>query len=393
MTVPTADATRIALVALSGLSGLGPIRLSALLDAADGDPGRAWALVRAGLPARVPVPGVTATRATVVADWRAAARAVDLDDVAEQHRRAGVRILLPSDPTWPPALLDGPDPPRVLFARGDVDLLTAISVAVIGTRRCTAAGAAIARGFGRDLGAAGVPVVSGLALGIDGAAHRGVLDAGGAPVGVVGTGLDHCYPVRHRALWDAVGDAGVLCSEYPLGTPPERWRFPARNRIIAALACALVVVESDRRGGSMTTVDAALSYGTDVFAVPGPVRSPQSTGTNQLLHDGSGFVRDAADLLAALGSVVWAPSVEQPTGIAAPGAASPEDEIASDPRLLALGDGPAAVAAVLSAAPASVEEIAEVTGRPFAEIVVDLARLEAATVACRVPEGYRLARP
>ena len=176
-------------------------------------------------------------------------------------------------------------------------------VAIVGTRRCTRYGFDLARELGADLAAAGVQVVSGLALGIDGAAHRGALDAAGGapPIGVVASGLDVVYP---RAPPAAVGGGrhrGSLLSECPLGTAPEAWRFPARNRIIAALADAVVVVESAGAGGSMYTVEEALARDRPVLAVPGSVRSAASAGTNRLLAEGAGVARDADDVLAAIG--------------------------------------------------------------------------------------------
>ena len=178
---------------------------------------------------------------------------------------------------------------------------SATRVAIVGTRRCTGAGAGFARELGRELTEAGVAVVSGLALGIDGASHRGVLDAGGRPIGVVGSGLDVVYPSRHRDLWQRVADDGVLLSEAPLGARPAAWRFPARNRIIAGLADLVVVVESHAAGGSMHTVREAADRDIEVMAVPGSVRCPSAAGTNQLLADGCAPVRDVTDVLVALG--------------------------------------------------------------------------------------------
>jgi DNA processing protein len=146
-----------------------------------------------------------------------------------------------------------------------------------------------------------VAIVSGLALGIDGASHRGVLEAGGRPIGVVGSGLDVVYPARHRDLWEQVRSCGLLLSEAPLGARPAAWRFPARNRIIAALADLVVVVESHAAGGSLHTVKEAADRSIDVMAVPGSVRAPSCAGTNQLLADGCAPVRDTTDVLVALG--------------------------------------------------------------------------------------------
>ena len=155
--------------------------------------------------------------------------------------------------------------------------------------------------MGFDLARAGVRVLSGLALGIDAAAHKGALDAGGAVVGVVGTGLDVVYPKRNRSLWAEVASLGLLVSEYPAGTQPERWRFPARNRLIAALSSGVVIVESHQRGGSLLTADEAVDRGKAVFSVPGSVVSPAADGTNGLIVDGASPVRHADDVLDALG--------------------------------------------------------------------------------------------
>jgi DNA processing protein len=182
-------------------------------------------------------------------------------------------------------------------------------VAIVGTRRCTQTGVSVARQFGRELAASGVAVVSGLALGIDGAAHEGALGAAAAgPVGVVGSGLDVVYPKRHARLWREVAASGALLSEAPLGAQPEPWRFPARNRILAALSDVVVVVESHAAGGSMHTVRAALDRGILVMAVPGSVRNPAAAGANQLLSEGVPPARDTDDILVALGMVTCGPS-------------------------------------------------------------------------------------
>jgi DNA processing protein len=240
--------------------------------------------------------------------WHAAARGADPRRAAEQHRAGGVTILLLDDPRYPEELFDDIEPPAVLFVRGDLSTIAGPRAAIVGTRRCTGAGAGIARELGRDLAGAGVAVVSGLALGIDGAAHRGVLQADrgagvGRPIGVVGCGLDVPYPARHADLWAAVGDHGVLLGEAPLGVRPAAWRFPARNRIIAALADVVVVVESHVAGGSLLTVSEAIHRDTPVLAVPGSVRSPAAAGTNQLIAEGCHPVRDVDDVLIALGLV------------------------------------------------------------------------------------------
>lgn len=259
---------------LAGHPAVGPRRLRELLDQRGAEAG--WAEV-GGDPSVDPV------------------------RVAATHRAAGIEILLADDPRFPDRLRVDHDPPGVLFAQGALPAIDAPLVAIVGTRRCTGSGAGFARELGRELTEAGVAIVSGLALGIDGASHRGVLDAGGHPVGVVGSGLDVVYPSRHRDLWERVRADGLLLSEAPLGVRPAPWRFPARNRIIAALAHLVVVVESHAAGGSMHTVREAAERDIQVMAVPGSVRSPAAAGTNQLLADGCAPVRDVTDVLVALG--------------------------------------------------------------------------------------------
>ncbi|MBW3667713.1 MAG: DNA-processing protein DprA [Actinobacteria bacterium] len=329
--------------ALAGLPGMAPFRLRDLL--ADRSPAQAWAAVREGEEG---------------AEWQKVAAGVEVEAVAEAHTAAGVGVHVLGSPEYPTALADDAEAPAVLFSVGDLDAVRRPLVGVVGTRRCTHAGRQTARTFGVDLACAGVAVVSGLALGIDGAAHAGALeaaDAGGRPpVAVVGSGLDVVYPRRHARLWERVAEIGCLLSEWPLGVRPERWHFPARNRIIAALVDVLVVVESHAAGGSMHTVEAADARGRTVLAVPGPVRSPASEGTNRLLHDGHGPARDAADVLTAL-------------GLARP--------LPPRRRLRAVPDGTdGAVLDAVDWEPTSFEQIVARTGLGLGPVSAALARLE-----------------
>lgn len=373
MTGRVPDDERAALVALLGLPGMGPARLSAVLERA-GSAVAGWASVRAGDLDGIDL-RIVAERAALVERWQGAARRTDPVEVLGRHTAAGVEVLVPGDDTWPAALASDPEPPRLLFVRGDASLLEGPGVAVVGTRRCTAGGAQVAGRFGAGLADAGLMVVSGLALGVDGAAHRGALAAAGVPLGVVGSGLDVVYPARHRQLWSEVAEHGVLVTEAPLGAAPERWRFPARNRIIAALSLAVVVVESGARGGSMSTAAEAAERGVPVLAVPGSVLADQSAGTNQLLFDGAAVARDVADVLAALG-------VRVPTSRPR----RSEQEVPTGPA--------GAVGAVLSAVPATVEQVASAADVSVTQALTALARLEAAGAARRVPGGYeRVAVP
>lgn len=355
---------------LAGLPGVGPRRLTAMLDA--WSPQEAWARATAGQPDRLRVADTSLALDAeggvdhgLLARWRAVGDQADPAAVLAAHHAAGVHVLLRDHPAYPEPLRADPEPPAVLFVQGDLACIDRPRVAVIGTRRCTGTGAGIARELGRELAAAGVGIVSGLALGIDGAAHRGALDAAqgpeaaAPPIGVVGSGLDVVYPARHRDLWASVAAAGVLLSEAPLGTRPAPWRFPARNRVIAALAHVVVVVESHAAGGSLHTVAEAMARDIPVLAVPGSVRSPAAAGTIQLLADGCHPVRDATDVLVALGLTSCTSSRR------------------ADPRPRPEGDA-AAVLEAIDWEPATLDHLAVRTGLALGSLAMALEHLAAA---------------
>ncbi len=368
--------------ALSGLPGMGPATLVRIL--AERDPEEAWRAVLAGRierPARgaspdqgrMPIAGPGSAPAR---SWAAAARRVDPPGWWAPLAGSGVGVTWRGQPDYPAALVDDPEPPGVLFWRGDLTALDRPAVAVVGTRNATPDGLAVAFEMGRDLAAAGVCVVSGLALGIDGAAHRGCLSAladGGAapPAGVAASGVDVPYPRRHGELWRRVGSRGVILSENLPGRPPQAWRFPARNRVIAGLARLVVVVESHARGGSLITAEAALERGVEVRVVPGPVRSPASAGSNQLLYDGPGPVRHARDVLDAIG--LFRPDPPAPDG--SRGRAGPAGGRApagrSDPV-------EAAVLRALGRRPATVGDLMARAGLDAGAVARGLQRLDAA---------------
>jgi DNA processing protein len=257
--------------------------------------------------------------------------------------RRGTAVLTPADPGYP--ITDGiPHTPAVLFVEGArPEVFRAPRVAIVGTRAATVHGLADAWELGAFLGAAGVSVVSGLAIGIDGAAHHGALqaaeaaDRGGGratagPIGVVATGLDIVYPRRHRVLYERVRRYGVLVSEQPFGVQPARGRFPVRNRIIAALADVVVVVEATLSGGSRITAERALDYGRPVLAVPGSRRNPAAAGCNALLADGAQPLLDPSDVLVALGIT---PGARRLWSTAAARVAPPSTEAAAVLKALA----------------------------------------------------------
>ena len=205
------------------------------------------------------------------------------------------------DPRYPAALEDCPDPPRTLWARGDLALLERPTVAIVGTRRATAYAERVTRQLAMTLARAGACVISGLARGVDAAAHRGALEVDGATIAVLGTGLDVCYPRGHASLQRDIGARGLLLSELPPDDAAHRGSFPKRNRIIAALARATIVVEAGVKSGALITAGHALEMHRTVAAVPGPIDVPQAQGSNELLRDGATLVTSMADALALLG--------------------------------------------------------------------------------------------
>lgn len=206
-----------------------------------------------------------------------------------------------SDPRYPARLRESPDPPRVLWVRGDLDLLDRPCVAIVGTRRATAYGERVTMQLARTLARAGACVVSGLARGVDAAAHRGALEADGATAAVLGTGLDVVYPRGHAALQQEIGKRGVLLSELAPENAAHGGSFPRRNRIIAALATVTIVVEAGVRSGALITASHAMELGRTVAVVPGPIDVPQCQGSNELLRDGASALTSMADALALIG--------------------------------------------------------------------------------------------
>ena len=263
-------------------TGLHPVRCTSLREEHGDDPRRTLAAVRRG--------AAGPEAAAAVRDAGECRRMLDEHDVV---------FDLPADPAYASWLAGLPDAPRWLFRRGSPP--SGRGVAIVGTRRCTAYGRRLARAFGRACAEAGWPVVSGLARGIDGAAHEGVVEAGGEAVAVLGSGSDVRYPREHARLHDRIlGGGGSVLTEYPPGTPPHGWRFPPRNRIISGLSAAVVVVESAVTGGSLGTAGHALAQDRVVLAVPGDVDREASVGCNLLIRDGAIPVLGADDLVEAL---------------------------------------------------------------------------------------------
>jgi DNA processing protein len=316
-------------------------------------------------------------------------RRVD-ETIARDPWFEAMQVCVLGDPDYPRVLAHDPDAPAVLFALGNLAALNQQRVGIIGTRHATAHGRACARCFGDALAGHGVAVVSGLARGIDVSAHRGVIDhlrheqaspenasaqSLGLPIGVVASGLDVVYPPEHRDVWDDVAHLGVLIAESPPGTEPHAYRFPLRNRIIAALCDVLVVVESRATGGSMITVREALQRGVTVLAVPGSTSTRAAEGTNLLIRDGASIAVEPDDVLAVLG-------IEQC-----------RHRASFDPRVTPVA-GDADILDVMGNEPCTLDTIVERSRRDLPDVAVALGRLEAqGWLMCTAGWFERLSEP
>ena len=269
-------------------------------------------LTELGLPSRV-LAASRGTLAGIVGEALAdRIRAHDDDRGVEAALRwaeqPGCRLVTLADAEYPSRLLEITDPPALLYVRGRVELLGRDGLAIVGSRNATQQGIENAAAFARALSDAGLTIVSGLALGIDAAAHRGALDGAGSTVALLGTGIDVVYPPRNANLFGAISERGAIATEFPLGTPPLASNFPRRNRLISGLARGVLVVEAALSSGSLITARTAAEQGRDVFAVPGSIHSPLAKGCHELIRQGAKLVESAQDVLDELAGVVRAPT-------------------------------------------------------------------------------------
>jgi DNA processing protein len=298
--------------------------------------------------------------------WDSHLRRFDERAFRERLAAGDHRFLGRSESAFPPLLRSIHDPPPGLFLRGDADpqLLARPAVAIVGARACSGYGAAVARSLGRELGAAGLVVVSGLARGIDAEAHRGALEVDAATVAVLGCGIDRDYPAAHAELARRVAASGLIVSEYAPGVEPAPWRFPARNRIVAGLCAATIVVEARERSGALITADLALEEGREVLAVPGEITSSLSAGTNALLKLGATPLTAAADVLLGYG-------------------------IEPAPATVAVEGAAARVLELVREAPAGADELARRSGLEAAAVARSLVELELAGLVAAADGLYR----
>jgi DNA processing protein len=303
--------------------------------------------------------GTHLVRAPTDRRYLAHVRTFDAQAYEQRLGAAGFRFLARSARAFPPLLHAIHDPPAGLFLRGNADpeLLSRPAVAIVGARACSGYGASVARMLGRELARAGLLVVSGLARGVDAEAHRGALEADAATVAVLGCGVDRDYPAAHAQLARRIAETGLVVSEYAPSVEPAPWRFPARNRIVAGLCAAAVVVEARERSGALITADLALEEGREVFAVPGEIGSALSAGTNGLLKLGASPLTTPADVLVSFG-------LEEPT--------RPVD------------------GGLLDLLPATADELVRRTGMTAADVARALVELELAGAAAAHDGVYRI---
>ncbi len=325
-----------------------------------------------GLPEAIFAAGRLATRA--VAGDRAdllfdTDPSEDIDRAIAWANQPGNHILTLADDAYPKALLEIADPPSLLYVRGNPALLQHPGLAMVGSRNATPQGAQTAENFARSLAGKGPCIISGLALGIDAAAHQGALAAGGETIAVIGTGADRIYPARNKELAPTIAECGAIVSEFPLGTPSIAANFPRRNRIISGLSRGVLVVEAAPESGSLITARLAGEQGREVFAIPGSIHSPVARGCHKLIKQGAKLVETAADILEELGNCCEPPDPE----------IAPE-ETTDNPILAALGHDPC-----------NLDDLAERTGLSADQLLPELLTLELAGRIAPLP-GNRYQR-
>jgi DNA processing protein len=325
-----------------------------------------------GLPEAIFAAGRLATRA-VIGDRADLLFDTDPTTSIEQALawadEPGHHILALGDNAYPPALLEIADPPNILYVRGDPDLLKARGLAMVGSRNATPQGIQTAENFAKTLAAHGLCIVSGLALGIDAAAHRGALASEGKTVAVIGTGADRLYPARNKELALRIAEYGAIVSEFPLGTPAIAANFPRRNRIISGLSRGVLVVEAAPESGSLITARLAAEQGREVFAIPGSIHSPVARGCHQLIKQGAKLVETARDVLEELGDLEEIPAVQ-----------TLPSESQQTALITALGHDPC-----------SLDELVERTGQSAEQLLGELLTLELSGQLASLP-GNRYQR-
>jgi DNA processing protein len=368
-----ADAELADLVCLLMVAGVGPLTCRALLERF----GTAGQVLDAPVASLRAVSGVGAQLAGRIARARC-----ELDPQADLElcRSAGVTLIPRGDPGYPAPLEEIPDPPCLLYCRGELTPSDPLAIAIVGSRRCTPYGLRIAEKLAAALARVGLTVVSGLARGIDAAAHRGALKAGGRTIAVLANGLAEVYPPEHEALAREIAGAGALLSEMPMRQAPLAGLFPQRNRLISGLSLGVVIVEATPRSGSLSTARHALEQNREVFAIPGPVDSLASQGCHALIRDGARLVETVDDILDELGPLVR--EVHSAT----------DETPVRHPAELKLSDQERALLGRLGDEPLGVDELISQTGLTAAQVLATLSILEMRRLVRRLP-GHQFIRP
>ena len=375
-----------AAVRLNLVAGVGP-RTAEVLCGTFGSPAAVFAAPASDLRR------VRGIGAKVISSLRATSEK-QADEELRRAADAGVVVLHLGGPGYPPLLAEIPTAPRVLYVRGSLEPEDGRAIAMVGSRRCTAYGTRTAAQFARSLTRAGLTVTSGMALGIDAAAHRGALDAGGRTLAVTATGMNTVYPPQHRGLADEIAANGAVVTEFPMGQAPTRGLFPQRNRVIAGLSLGTILVEAGRKSGALHTIRHALEQNREVFAVPGRI-GDGCEGCLDALRDGATLIRDADDVLAGLGSG-WkhvAPRIDPPPPLAV-SRVDPEEPPAPKPAPRNLSEVEAAVFAAIPDEAVSVDVVMESAAAErfgAGKVLAALTTLEMKRAVRRLP-GNRLER-
>jgi DNA processing protein len=366
------DQRLLDLIQLAMVPGVGPHTSRALLERF----GSAGAALEASRGALLGVAGIGPKIAEKISRARQ-----EFDAAAELAlcRRLGVSVISRGDPGYPPPLENIPDPPGLLYVKGAILARDQLAIAVVGSRHCTPYGLRIAERLSSALARTGFTVVSGLARGIDAAAHRGAIKAGGRTIAVLANGLASVYPPEHEELARAVVEAGALVSEMPMGQSPLAGLFTQRNRIISGLALGVLVVEATPRSGSLSTASHAMEQNREVFAVPGPADSMASRGCHRLIRDGARLVETVEDILEELGPLVHEVRTD------------PEEPPVRHPAELALSDLERSLLGHLDDQPTAVDDLIGRTGMTAGQVMATLSVLELKRLVRRLP-GHRFVR-
>jgi DNA processing protein len=343
MPLPPSGAEPEAWLSLDLIAGLGGERLRALL-ARFGAPSTVLTQSAASLNAALNAAGLGRNGQKVAEAIAAGPDKEKLKAALQWLESESNHLLTLADSDYPAALLEIADPPPLMYLKGDRSMLGRAGVAVVGSRNATPVGSQNAEAFSRALSQAGLSIISGMALGIDAAAHRGGLDGGASSIAVVGTGLDLVYPARNKTLAKELAEKGLIVSEFSLGTPALANNFPRRNRIISGLSRGVLVVEAALASGSLITARQAAEQGREVFAIPGSIHSPFSKGCHELIKQGAKLVDEANDILIEL---QWHSSTAAAEKLSAASEAAEAAESADDPVLTAMGYDPVSIDALV----------------------------------------------